>query len=315
MKILSVVISTLALGVATAHAERPAITPIEVTASSTLKGKSDKYAPWRAVDFDAQQVADPGNPDVINFVRTTGWCEGKKDQGIGEYLEIRAVDGTIRLAGVAIHAGFQKSQKLFEANNRPSRLTVTFTDAGGGEQKAELTVPDGMTAGVLALDRPIDAAKVRIAFAEVTKGKVNDSCLSHVQLLTEAGPAPAYLAADADSGMIEIALGNLYTGLESCDASMLEGAIKFPLAYSSRNAKGKRVKKKLKNAKALAKLCGKGEGPRPIEVDWSSLAPAGKNKITIAQGGDAGGDVWTLVYRSAGDAAPGEWLLTAVDYY
>jgi hypothetical protein len=314
--ILAAFLCAAALGVATAHADRPQISKIEVTASSTLKPKSDKYAPWRAVDFDAQMVQDdPDNPDMMNMIRTTGWCEGKKDQGVGEYLDLTPVDGTMRLAGVAIHAGFQKSKKLFAANNRPTRLTVTFTDAQGREQQADLTVPDGMTAGIVSLERALDVQKVRITFAEVTRGKVNDTCLSHVALLTDQGPAPAYTGDDGGIGMIEIALGNLYTGLESCDASMLKTAIKFPLAYASKNAKGKRVKKKLKNAKALAALCKKGQGPSPIEVDWTSLAPAGKNKITIAQAGDAGGDVWTLVYVSAGDAAPGDWYLTAVDYY
>src|SRR5687767_1394289 len=109
---------------------------LDVDSSSTLKGKAGKYAAWRV--FDADFAGDPsGNGPELH---TTAWCEGKKDQGVGEYLELSGSSG-VSVSKIEIAAGFWKSEKLYKANNKPTRLIVTVMDFEGQETTSTVAVP------------------------------------------------------------------------------------------------------------------------------------------------------------------------------
>src|SRR5687768_16902041 len=101
--LVTAVICSLAVGTAArdAHAQlgRESVQALEVSASSTLKGKGERYAAWRAVDFDVSS-----SDDMTRSYYATAWCEGKKNEGVGESLTFSGQP--ISLTGLGIAAGF-----------------------------------------------------------------------------------------------------------------------------------------------------------------------------------------------------------------
>ncbi len=86
------------------------------SSSSNLTEKNkpaDYYGPDKAFDEDP----------------ATSWCEGKKDDGIGEYLAIEK--DAEEIVGINILNGFGKYRHLYKSNNRVKgfRLTV-YPDKG-----------------------------------------------------------------------------------------------------------------------------------------------------------------------------------------
>ena len=287
---------------ASAQAGMDSITPMNADASSTLKGKGEKYAAWRAIDGD----------------QTTGWCEGKKDQGVGEALTLSGDD--VSFTQLQIMAGYWKSEKLFKGNNRPTALTVTVTNHDGQTQRFDVAVPDGMEAAVLDPGQVVDATEIKIAFAGVTKGKVNDSCITDVQLVNGEQTRVPFLEGGAAFQDLGTAIDGLSNGLASCDQTALSTYVKFPLSYKSLPDPGgmvKPIKKKWKKLKDLMKSCAKGEQPTlGGEVDYTWLRTEGPGKVMMrAGGGNEAGSPWWHFSFQYDDEGGGTWLLTSADYH
>jgi len=305
-----VLCSTIQLAAAQAGLDQ--LVPMSVGASSTLKPKKDQYAPWRAFDMDAVFQEEGG----ATFL--TGWCEGKKGQGVGEYLEITG--NGIRLNRISIAAGYWKSEKLFKKNNHPTRLTITVTDLGGQQSTHDLAVPDGMEMAVLELGSVVEASSIQIAFAEVKKGKLDDTCISNVELWLAEMTVKPFLEMPAAVEDLGALVADLNAALGSCDEAALKTRIKFPLAYKELPAptdEKNAVKAKYKKAKDLAKACKKGKAPSPPEeIDFSNTFVEGPGKVMVfvGQGNEYGAQRWHLEYKLGPDGGPGGWLLRAIDY-
>ncbi len=83
--------------------------PFKVKASSSLKAQ-------KGTSYSADNAKD------LSF--KTAWVEGKKDDGIGEYLEYYFKNDSPRVTTVIISNGYVKSQKAWEENNRVKKLKV-----------------------------------------------------------------------------------------------------------------------------------------------------------------------------------------------
>jgi hypothetical protein len=153
----------------------PPIAPIRsVTATSTLAGS----AHYR---YDAAQVLFPV---MKGGAVASAWCEGKPDEGIGEALTINFAN-PVDLYEVQVDGGVWMTPALHTANNQPTKLHVTWN----GENEMDIDVPDGLlAAGVEIGDMgPEPVRTIEIRLDEVKKGKMNDSCISLVDL---EGPLP-----------------------------------------------------------------------------------------------------------------------------
>ncbi|MFW2331660.1 MAG: NADase-type glycan-binding domain-containing protein [Nitrospinota bacterium] len=85
---------------------------------------SSTLAPSKRSSYQASNILD-GDPK-------TAWCEGNKNNGVEEYLELRPQDGYFEMAekycnieGISILPGYLKSQSTYTTNNRISKVGIS----------------------------------------------------------------------------------------------------------------------------------------------------------------------------------------------
>jgi hypothetical protein len=313
MKTLVAAVScSLALGLAARDARaqmgRESVQAVEVTATSTLKGKKERYAAWRAVDFDAT----PSDDMTVEY-HATGWCEGKKNEGIGEALVLTGQP--ITATSILIAAGFWKSEKLFEKNNRPTRLTVVATTLDGQSLPFDVAVPADMQMATVDFGATMELSSVTIQFAEVAKGKINDTCISHLVVMRDGTPQVLFLESAGAIDDLATAVAMNDAGLSACDGT---GSFKFPLQYKQLpdpTGETKAIKKKFKKLKDLIKACKKGQAPPPIgEFDFARVQSEAPGKVLVWGGNGNEYGAETYHYTRVVDDSAAWWQLTGVDY-
>ena len=62
----------------------------------------------------------------------TAWVEGKKDEGIGEYLEYYFKNDSPRITEIIISNGYMKSEETWKNNNRVKKLKLYVNDVPFG---------------------------------------------------------------------------------------------------------------------------------------------------------------------------------------
>lgn len=285
MRTASLLLS-LPLVIGLAGAARANGTPtarLEVTASSTLAGKQDRYAPWRAVD---------GQQD-------TAWCEGRKDEGTGEAL-VLALGEPQRVAEMRVRAGFHKSDALFKKNNLPAKLEVVLDDGRTiavdvPDARAEVTVPVGGAA----------VREVTIRFAAVTRRGMNDTCLSEVALVASGGQEIDLwvgVSAEAAAGL-PAWIEEYERAVEGCDAATLAQFIAVPIKYVLDLWMGGKQRVSAKKPADLAKACREGAIPTPTGGVQGGWRPG-----TLLLDGQAGVAVPMMLIEWRG----GRWMLVEI---
>jgi hypothetical protein len=270
-------------GARAAHAQdgRDAITPLGVDATSTLRDKHHAYDAWHALDGSM----------------TTAWCEGAKSDGVGEALTITG--HSLSFTRLEIAAGFWKTEKLFAANNQPTRLTITVTSHDGDETTSEVSVASGMDATVFEPGGSVDAMSIRIEFSSVSKQKLSDTCISNVSIYDGAEARVPYFDTAASIDDLMTAIFALEDAFASCDAAALKTNTSFPLTIG---------KKKLKKLKDLAKWCT----PAALTLgdpDFHGLTTEGPGKVAYGPGQDR----WHFRYEPDPEGFGGTWRLTKVE--
>lgn len=279
----------------------------DATASSTFvdKKKKDAYAPWQILDWDSVENAGMDVPP-------NAWCEGKPDEGIGENVTLTLAAPT-RVDEMKIAAGVWLNQKLFDANNRITALSVSF-DGGPAIKVSPSAKREWSTVKV---GKPITTIKLTID--GVTKGKMNDSCISGVEL--SVGDDTPNIARGLDAAAMA-ALPAFYAALEKALADParagLDKLLAFPFTYESSDwflDGSNRKPQKIANAKALATACKKKAPACP------GLPNTGGREDNARLGGPGPGllsirfpssreviDVWQLAWKN------GAWKLTSAAY-
>lgn len=243
---------------AAAHAD-PLPEPVwveSITASSVYKHSKD-YAPTLLLEPKTTWI------DKTNDLRIdSAWCEGKPDAGLGESVTIKLARPTV-LPKIAIRPGVQMTQALFDANNRITGLALTTDDGRTIHAK-----PSGKREA-LAIElggKPITT--LTIAIESVAPGKMNDSCLSQIDLTEDVSVATGFPAAAAARYQAEAgAIVALVTAADrACDAKQLAAVADFPFAWTDRenthsSIEAKRFilhKHSFATAAAFAKACKDG---------------------------------------------------------
>jgi hypothetical protein len=177
----------------------------DVTATSTYDDKRNHYDVRRVVAYDALEDKTPGQEG--KFVPRTGWCEGKPDEGIGETVTIQLAAPT-RLDEIRIAAGVWRTQKLFESNNRITSLDVLLDG-----KKTTIAPPAKREWTSVAVGASVSTIVLRIA--AVAKGKMNDSCLTAIELVRDGETLTPLLGVDgAAAESLPRALATLQTALD-----------------------------------------------------------------------------------------------------
>ena len=156
-------------------------------ASSELdEDKNDKYAAKNMVD---------GDP-------STAWVEGKKDNGINEYIKFYCppeendmVDlySAYKIKGLGIINGYAKNESVFYKNNRVKKVRIEYKndifreenpDSMKKQGNFEFILEDKMEMQFLKFTEPIYMSSMKITILEVYKGsKWNDTCISELQTI------------------------------------------------------------------------------------------------------------------------------------
>jgi len=287
----------------------------DVGATSTYRDRKDRYAAWRTVVYE--QVNGGGQQ-----VPRTAWCEGKPDEGVGETVTIRLAAPT-RLDQIRIAAGVWLNQKLFAENNRITALDVTVDG-----KTTRVAPPSGRDWASVDVGRSVSTIAVKIA--AVKKGKMNDSCLSGIDLVSGGRSLVALLGVDgAAAAALPGALAKLQQELAADGPpASLEALLDFPFSVrdSGSVSAGAPPAVKVRSWKALLAACraqAKAEEhggnaykgcPAPVDVDSKDDRPgeitstgAGTIEVTFPSHREVR-DVWRLRWRH------GAWKLQAIDY-
>ncbi|MBL8623895.1 MAG: hypothetical protein JNK64_21490 [Myxococcales bacterium] len=287
----------------TQPAGRDALTPLQVTASSTLAAPDDRYAPWRVVDYDQK--------DNLDKAHRTAWCEGVPGAGVGEYVELAGPDLAFKV--IYVQPGGTKR------TTRATRFTITWFDARGTATSHDLASDDG--GWIFEADTEQRAVKIRVAIAEVAPGKVADTCIADVMLQKgDVSYREPWLDAPAAIDELVASFKPISAALTSCQADALAAVVQFPLVYKAqpRTLRGKAKSTTYKDAAALARACAQRKGPAPMTAltDLRSVQSAAPGHALLTDGAQPGVRValYHFAYRAGAAGAPGAWLLSAVDW-
>lgn len=176
---------------------------------------------------------------VLGSDPTKLWCEGKADDGLGETLTLKLAAPT-SVASLTIRAGVWQSPELFHAANRVTELHVTTDD---GFDKTVKFREERENVDV-SIDRTV--SELHLQLAAVAKGKVNDTCISAVDIHTD--PASTVIVGlDAASGAaLDPAFVKAWRALKSCDPTRIAANVQFPFTYGGKYADAKSVVKACK---------------------------------------------------------------------
>src|SRR5262249_11109274 len=142
----------------------PLVAVKDISATSTFADKNDAYAAWRTIGYDVR--GDMEHPEPVYW---SAWCEGKKDEGVGETVTVTLAEPT-QIDTMRVAAGGWRTDKLFAANNQITALDV-IVDGG----KPQTLRPKGKKWIELKLGAKLTTLAFKIA--GVKKGKMNDSCI------------------------------------------------------------------------------------------------------------------------------------------
>jgi len=117
----------------------------------------------------------------------TAWCESASDDGLGEWVELWfdcGVSAEAGIGGVAVRAGYGRSERFWRQNNRVADALLTVDVNGREEWKVEVNFDDRVDQQYVAFDRPArcargDTIRARLEILSVYQGSsYTDTCVS-----------------------------------------------------------------------------------------------------------------------------------------
>jgi hypothetical protein len=274
----------------------------DITATSTFADKKGMYAAWRTVGYDGVLDAK-----TQVYLPTTAWCEGKPDEGIGEGVTLTFAAPT-RIDEISIAAGVWKSEQLFASNNRITSLDLVV------DGKATTVHPAATREW---LDVPIgrEVSTISIKIAAVTKGKMNDSCLSGISLVRKSGDYATVIGVDAHAiAELPRVITKLNQTLGANDLAGLDKLVDFPFTlYKVKHASVKSLEVACRRQEAAGTFdsatptCPAPLSMRPGDDRVAFVSSPEPATVEIAFPGQRDvQDVWRLRWHD------GAWHLSAI---
>jgi len=116
---------------------------------------------------------------------STDWCEGSVGNGEGEWLQYNFNSAT-EMDSFVVYPGFWKSTQLFNANNRPASMTISFSDG----TECYVAFSDEKLPQVVTLEKTVTANWVRFTVDSVFRGSMyNDCCISEINVYNGSSAA------------------------------------------------------------------------------------------------------------------------------
>jgi len=152
---------------------------------------------------------------------STDWSEGSYGSGVGEWLQYNFSSAT-QLDSFMIYPGYWKSSALFKQNNRPSSLTISFSDGG----ECYVTLSDEQQPQLVVLSEAVNVTWVRFTITGVYSGSLyNDCCISEINVYNskQTGGVVPTVTLSAESFPTSISQGSSFdlAGTVSTNAGIL----------------------------------------------------------------------------------------------
>jgi hypothetical protein len=174
-----------------------------LASGAALAGRVDVASSSASSEY-ASDKAEYASKKAHDGKVSTGWAEGDKSNGPGEWIELD-LGGEKEVSKLVLWSGNWFSTSLYSQTMRPNEIEVTFD---GGESE-KFSVPDEMKAFTYTLPSPRKASKLKLTVRSVhTDGAAYpDTTISevHVYDTSPAAMAPvasmnasSTAAADAD---------------------------------------------------------------------------------------------------------------------
>ena len=106
-----------------------------------------------------------GAANLFDASTGTAWVEGAQGNGVGKWITIE-FETLRRVRSIVVHNGYQKSNDIFQKNNRVRQLRVLFS---GGETQIFI-LEDKISAQLLTLRRPVQAYWLQFIIDDVWAG-------------------------------------------------------------------------------------------------------------------------------------------------
>ena len=112
----------------------------------------------------------------------TAWVEGKKDEGIGEYLEYYFKNDSPRITEIIISNGYMKSEETWKNNNRVKKLKLYVNSVPFGILNLKDSRTDQyLEVGTLGHNKNGTDLILKFEILEVYKGsKYNDTAITEI---------------------------------------------------------------------------------------------------------------------------------------
>lgn len=278
---------------------------VEATASSTAKGKADKFAAWRAVDGETG----------------TAWCEGKDDEGLDETIKLTFAE-PLAVTRLDLYVGLHGSAKEYGENNVVSKVFAQTAPKIGAPmvmlaKAAPVTSKHDMLVK-LDLKAPRTIQVLEIGIAGVTRGgnaKVNNTCISDISLVADKKEVVSFLyGLPPDAiGQLTPSVNVLRTAVAGCDEKALAWQVKYPLEHRVENEEASRTIKH-KNVKSLVKACQKDSFPSIPVGDSPQLSAGGLGRVSVEPGSvEAGSSAGSDAFRYDMQWTDGGWKLAGIE--
>ena len=119
-----------------------------------------------------------GVSNLMDGDLSTAWVESVDGQGEREAFTLK-LNGTYKVSGFTIYAGYQKNKDIYTKNSRPAKMTVMFSD--GTRQDVELDDINGPQK--ITFDTAVNTSSVRLTIQSVYSGtKYQDTAVSEISL-------------------------------------------------------------------------------------------------------------------------------------
>ena len=112
----------------------------------------------------------------------TAWVEGKKDEGIGEYLEYYFKNDSPRITEIIISNGYMKSEETWKNNNRVKKLKLYVNGVPFGILNLKDSLTDQhFSVGTLGHNKNGTDLILKFEILEIYKGsKYNDTAITEI---------------------------------------------------------------------------------------------------------------------------------------
>lgn len=148
----------------------------EVCETVQINGQFNDWITYCASSVLSPQAGNTYVPSNLGILgpQDQAWCEGRRDDGIGEYVTVR-FDSPAYFRTIVIENGYQKNRASYFNNARPRHVTLTIAD--GTSWRVELR--DMMGQQRITLPRAVESDRLRLTIDSIYPGRRwPDTCIS-----------------------------------------------------------------------------------------------------------------------------------------